>query len=318
MTEADWFAATDPAPPLRHVELRFTDRLRLLFMAGCCRRIWHLLTDERFRRVVEVAEDVAEGRATEAELQGASEQAPRPGNRMPQPIMERQGDRLVQTGYFYPPGPGLYTANFSELPSWVQQTYHAIAAITQRGYLVVAERCENAASYHAGDKFAELHPLHEEIRKLRDEVQKAHRKADEYRFRGARTLHEEAIAAAQKLERETEKQVQTLANEIWSAGAAERINRAAEERAAQTELVRCLVGNPFREVAIDPAWLTSTVIALAIGIDADRADDRLPILADALEDAGCSDADVLAHCRGRHAHTKGCWVIKMLRRSVER
>jgi hypothetical protein len=318
MTEADWFAATDPAPLLRYVESRFTDRLRLLFMAGCCRRIWDLLTDERFRRVVEVAEDVADGKATELELQAASEELPRPGPRVPRPPHPLWQQSVVEDRQFIfiggaPPEP-TGVLNFQELPSWCQQTYHAVAGIAQRGYLIVAERCENAAAHHAGDAVAEQHPLHREIQQLRDEVQKAHRRVDELQFRGARTLQEEVVAAAQRLERETDKKVQALDNEIWSAGRGERISRAAVERAAQTDLVRCLIGNPFREVAVDPTWLTSTVVALARGIAADRAHDRLPILADALEDAGCADANVLSHCRGAHAHTKGCWVIELLDR----
>lgn len=328
MTEADWFAATDPAPLLRYVGPRFADRLRLLFMAGCCRRIWDLLTDERFRRVVGIAEDVAVGTAEEGVLWAASDELPRPGYRAPpppplEPLIRPNwvtgawpagvGPRGIGD-FFGPPQPGTYTANFNELPSWVQQSYRAVSSIPHRDELVVAESCENAASHHAGDAVAEQHPLHQEIQRLRNEVQKAHRRVDELQFRGARTLQEEAVAAAQRLERDTDKKVQALDNEIWSAGRGERISRAAVERAAQTDLVRCLVGNPFREAAVDPAWLTSTVVALARGIDADRAYDRLPILADALEDAGCADADVLSHCRGAHAHTKGCWVIELLDR----
>ena len=59
-------------------------------------------------------------------------------------------------------------------------------------------------------------------------------------------------------------------------------------------------------------WLTSTVLGLARAIYADRAFDRLPILADALEDAGCDDADVLAHCRGDGPHVRGCWVVDLV------
>jgi hypothetical protein len=88
-------------------------------------------------------------------------------------------------------------------------------------------------------------------------------------------------------------------------------NRDAE-RAAQAALLRDIYGNLYRHVATDPAWLTSTVTALAQAIYADRAFDRLPILADALEDAGCSDADILAHCRGGGEHVRGCWVVDLL------
>jgi hypothetical protein len=84
------------------------------------------------------------------------------------------------------------------------------------------------------------------------------------------------------------------------------------ELTAQAELLRCIVGNPFRPVAADPAWLTSTAVGLASAIYADRAFDRLPILADALEDAGCDNADVLIHCRSHPEHARGCWVVDLI------
>ena len=87
--------------------------------------------------------------------------------------------------------------------------------------------------------------------------------------------------------------------------------RAAEE-SAQASLLRDIFGNPFRPAAVDPAWLTSTVVSLAEGIYAERAFDRLPILADALQDAGCDNADILDHCRGPGPHARGCWVVDLL------
>jgi hypothetical protein len=70
-----------------------------------------------------------------------------------------------------------------------------------------------------------------------------------------------------------------------------------------------IFGNPFRPVTLDPRWQTETVVALASAIYAERAFDRMPILADALQDAGCDHADILAHCRGDGPHVRGCWVI---------
>ena len=90
---------------------------------------------------------------------------------------------------------------------------------------------------------------------------------------------------------------------------------AAEEGGAQREaeqqagLIHCIVGNLFRPVAFDPAWRTSDVRALAQGIYDDRAFDRLPILADALQDAGCDNDDVLTHSRAATVHARGCWVV---------
>ena len=63
---------------------------------------------------------------------------------------------------------------------------------------------------------------------------------------------------------------------------------------------------------INPTWLTPDVVALARGIYAERAFDRLPILADALQDAGCDNADVLGHCRGPGPHARGCWVVDLV------
>jgi hypothetical protein len=74
-------------------------------------------------------------------------------------------------------------------------------------------------------------------------------------------------------------------------------------------LVRCLFDNPFRPVVFDASWRTETAVALAAGIYEHRAFDRLPILADALEEAGCDQADVLTHCRGPGPHARGCWVV---------
>jgi hypothetical protein len=74
--------------------------------------------------------------------------------------------------------------------------------------------------------------------------------------------------------------------------------------------LRDIFGNPFRPVSVEPSWLTSTVVALAEGIYQEKAFDRLPILADALMDAGCDNDDVLNHCRDPHAtHVRGCWVV---------
>jgi hypothetical protein len=62
----------------------------------------------------------------------------------------------------------------------------------------------------------------------------------------------------------------------------------------------------------DPSWLTPAVVTLARTIYDDRAFHDLPILADALLDAGCDNEDVLAHCRGPGPHVRGCWVIDLI------
>ena len=68
----------------------------------------------------------------------------------------------------------------------------------------------------------------------------------------------------------------------------------------------------FRPVAADPAWLSPAAVSIAAGIYEHRAFDRLPVLADALEEAGCADADVLLHCRTPGEHVRGCWVVDLV------
>ncbi len=80
-------------------------------------------------------------------------------------------------------------------------------------------------------------------------------------------------------------------------------------KALQVRFLRDSFGNPFRPIAFSAEWLTSTVLALTTGIYAERAFDRMPILADALQDAGCVNEDILNHCRGPGAHVRGCWVV---------
>jgi hypothetical protein len=86
-----------------------------------------------------------------------------------------------------------------------------------------------------------------------------------------------------------------------------------EARVEQSDYLRDIFGPlPFRPVTIDPRWLTSSVVDLAAAIYEERACDRLPILADALMDAGCDNDEIIQHCRGGWVHVRGCWVIDLL------
>jgi hypothetical protein len=83
-------------------------------------------------------------------------------------------------------------------------------------------------------------------------------------------------------------------------------------QASQAELMRCILDNPYGIVTVDPSWRSSTVFALTQTAYRDRAFDHLPILADALEDSGCTNQEILAHCRGPGPHARGCWVLDLL------
>jgi hypothetical protein len=78
------------------------------------------------------------------------------------------------------------------------------------------------------------------------------------------------------------------------------------EQGEQCLLFRDIFGNPLRRVTADSAWLTPNVVALAQTIYDERDFKRVPELADALEKAGCTNTDMLAHCREPGAHVRGC------------
>jgi hypothetical protein len=102
---------------------------------------------------------------------------------------------------------------------------------------------------------------------------------------------------------------------IFESGAVYTEALSLDEQAAQADMIRDIFGNPFRPVTVDPTWIAwndSTVVKLAQGIYDDRAFERLPVLADALEEAGCHNADILAHCRGPSEHVRGCWAVDLL------
>ena len=96
----------------------------------------------------------------------------------------------------------------------------------------------------------------------------------------------------------------------WEKKATDRpVTEWEPELVAQCGLVREIFGNPFRLVSLNQSWLTPTVKQLAQSMYDDRAFDRLPILADTLEDAGCDSADILNHCRQPGEHVRGCWIV---------
>ncbi len=202
MTEKEWLECDDPTPMLDFLQGGANDRKLRLFACGCCRRNWHLLTDERSRTTVEVEERKADGLMSESALA-----------------------KLV----FDPDAPHDSPRFISFPDAWI-----------------AARDSSNDAAWDAARR--ETDPL----------------------------------------------------------------NAGDIQREAQANLLRDIFGNPFHPVTVDAAWLNSTVVSLAQAIYEDRAFDRLPILADALEDAGCTNADILNHCRQPGEHVRGCWVVDLL------
>ena len=103
---------------------------------------------------------------------------------------------------------------------------------------------------------------------------------------------------------------------MWLRDPAEVVPTAIQDfQVNPTQWLRCLFGNPFRPATLDPAWL-SWHNRLPVSMARQMYDSRdfadMPVLADALEEAGCRDADILGHCRFGGDHVRGCWVVDLL------
>jgi hypothetical protein len=218
MTEAEWLACSNPGKMLEFLESMASDRKWRLVACACCRRIWHLLTDERSRKAVEAAEQFADGEIEASKLAAAHAAA--------WPVLTTSSDAA------YYPGQAALCAAAPKPVRLVLAYANKAVALTQARHL-------------SGD---------------------------------------------------------------W--------NKQMEQGwAASCDLLREIYGNPFGPVSLNPAWLTSnggTVPKLAQAIYDDRRFSDLPILADALEEAGCDNAEILAHCRQPGEQVRGCWVVDLL------
>jgi hypothetical protein len=208
MTEAYWLACADPEEMLECMRGMVSDRKLRLFGCVCCRAIWELLTDERSREGVMVAESYADGQAST--------------------------DQLAEA--------------------------HRIA--------FAAFEDGDCADYLAAAYLAPAVSLNASL-----------------------STAEAALKAAAP-------------------------NATASARKSQAALLRDIIGYPFFPSPPLPAavlaWHDATVRRLAEAIYEERAFGRLPVLADALLDAGCEQEELIAHCRLEGPHVKGCWGVDLV------
>ena len=230
MTEQEWLACAEPALMLTAIAASGTERKLRLFNTLCCRAVWDRLCDQRSREAVRVAEEFADGLATEEMLSSTAVQALAAYMELDRAVYERRDESELE--------PRLRVATAAYLAAMCGG--RAVVGNTPITVSFAVQHVESVSSVRTGCP--------------------------------------------------------------WDAEATSDL----------LCILRDLFGNPFRPVNTDPVWLTSTVVALASGIYADRAFDRLPILADALQDAGCENTDILDHCRSEGPHVRGCWVVDLL------
>ena len=223
MTEAEWNACTDPEPMFEFLRGRgnHSERKARLFVFGSCRVIWHLLTDERSQRGVQVAEQFLEGGIGQEELE--------------------QARFFSHAAYMDARASEAMAAGHSPESEWAHRN---AAAIPFAAYTATCCDTPGNVYYEVGCVIGErLSPLELD----------------------------------------------------------------------QSCLFRDIFGPlPFRPVALNPAWISPTVKQLGEAIYEEKAFDRMPILGDALEESGCSNADILNHCRQPGEHCRGCWVVDLI------
>ena len=248
MTEQEWFECISPERMLAHLGERASARKKRLFASACVRRIRSMLTDERLRKGVELAERFADGKIDGRRLRSARHIV-RALRRERQEAENRR-------------------------PTW-------------------KARAARSAAQAVEALLAAKDPLLEMPRDIRDHPDVVS---------ATRTARASVRAIAAQIEEHLE--VPPVAQ---PPGRLETLDAV--------DLLREIFGNPFRPIVIDPAWLIwkkNRVARMARAIYDQRRFRKLPILADTLEAAGCTDAGLLTHCRARREHVRGCWVVDAL------
>jgi hypothetical protein len=261
MTEAEWLACADPEPMLIFLRGKASDRKLRLFAVECCRRVWHLLTDERSRRALEVAEAHADGIATDGLMSAAADLA--------WDALTTEWDDLLPTAV------------------WVvtRSHTHANAAAWSMAWAAAGACAWNSLSGVEQGRVWE-------------------------------NFYEAFWIASSG-----DGGVDLTRYTAWNGGPREAPSMVTDvamlrELAAQCSLMRDLIGPlPFRPVTVRPhvlAWDDRLVPRLAQGIYDERQWGDMPVLHDALLDAGCDDDQVMAHCRAGGDHVRGCWAVDLV------
>jgi hypothetical protein len=228
VTEAEWLAATDLEPMLEFLKGRASGRKMRLFACACCRRIWHLLDEELFRRLVGASEEYADRSIRKADL-----------------VQRRIAALRLASSIACQAA--LATAQAECSPRWVALLcrYAATGRTMPPGQLLVPRR-----------------------------------------------------------------------SDIPDASPATMV-AWMHECASQVAVLRDIFGSvPFHTVPFDPTscfGANGRVAQLGRTVYQEGAFHRVPLLADTLEDAGCTDAELLGHLRGPGPHVRGCWAVDLIR-----
>jgi hypothetical protein len=289
MTEREWLACTDPQTMLESLRGKATERKLRLFACASCRRLWHLLTDEKGRKAVETAERFADGAAGEEERSAAF-------------------TALMAAAYATPSSPAGAT-NPSFRLDWASPALLAAAIAVKTDAECLWDgwtgKCiDGAGAPHSDGIYRALGLCHHAAHAAGHHAIRQARRAQEAERRTIRSVWDAVTRSVRRA--------------LGVSDPFGRIYRQAfrSEQQQQAAILNDLFGPlPCRPVAFDPAWLVwndGAVARLAWAVYDERAFNRLPILADTLEEAGCTTEPILSHCRGPGEHVRGCWVLDLI------
>jgi hypothetical protein len=239
--EKEWMACADPRPMLAFLQGKHLPRKLGLFACACCRRVEHMLTDQRSRQALETVERFHDGIVVHQAYAVAEKAA-----------TDAHAAHVRAVGDFE----NSTASSFALNARAVAHMFAAQAVLSCFGKLATdtAHSCSGA-------------------------------------LRGFGTANIE-----------DDRRCRVVGDEIEAA-----------ERVAQCDMIRDIFGNPFQSVTVESNWLTPTVVPLASDIYDQQVFDRMPLLADTLQAAGCDNADILNHCRDpKVTHVRGCWVVDLL------
>jgi hypothetical protein len=313
MNETQWLACTYPEEMLPALGTGVDDRKLLLFACACCRRIETLLRHPASREALAMVERHVDGEGLEngrpSALNGLAHAAELRETAM-QAFLEASARRTEVWNSLWvgtPPVPA-YLLRVAAEACAAQAVLTEVQA-AEEAALAVVSAADRLDAPSIARTAVHARALSRQAMAQRERASRWEEKAEEESERVV-SRSRAAVRASQAMHwiERSEEAVENKEPRLLS-----RWER--EERVAQCAILRDVFGHLWHPVHLESRWLRwrgGVVVQMARSIRDEGRFGDLPILADALEDAGCTDTSLLEHCRGGGVHVRGCWLVDAL------